>query len=33
MKTFYVRSLHWLAMLGFLLLGAAVSASVGALLG
>ncbi len=33
MKAFCTRSLHWLAMLGFLLLGAAVSASVGALLG
>lgn len=33
MKTIHTRPLHWLAMLGFLLLGAAVSASLGALLG
>ncbi len=33
MKTFHARSLYWLAMLGFLLFGAAAGASVGALLG
>lgn len=32
MKTLYARSLHWLAMLGFTLLGAGIALSLGAAL-
>ncbi len=33
MKTFYDRTLHWLAMLGCTLLGATLALSVSAMLG
>lgn len=32
MKSFYARSLHWLSMLGFTLLGASLALTAGALM-